>query len=81
MNRIEAQRWEAALADAQATTSAAAGAIGLQPLLREWLERRRLRRALAQVPARDLLDAGLSIAAVEHEVAQPFWRPLDRERK
>jgi uncharacterized protein YjiS (DUF1127 family) len=53
----------------------------LRALLSEWRERRRLRRELARVPARDLLDAGLSLEAVEHEVAQPFWRPLDVERK
>jgi uncharacterized protein YjiS (DUF1127 family) len=64
MNRIEAQRWEGALVAARAASSAPAGPVGLQPLLREWRERRRLRRALAQVSARDLLDAGLSIAAV-----------------
>jgi uncharacterized protein YjiS (DUF1127 family) len=52
-----------------------------RPLLREWRARSRRRRALAKIPARDLRDAGLSLEAVEHELAQPFWRPLGIERK
>ena len=96
MNRIEAQRWDSAVHAAHAASSlpaddfgyveprhveGAASGQGLWALLGQWRERRRLRRELARVPARDLLDAGLSLEAVEHEIAQPFWRPLDRERK
>lgn len=98
MNRIEAQKWDAAMHAAHAASSMPVDDFGyleprrveraasgpgarLRVQLREWGERRRLRRALARAPARDLLDAGLSLEAVEHELAQPFWRPLDCERK
>jgi uncharacterized protein YjiS (DUF1127 family) len=87
MDRIEAQKWDAAMDAARAASSlpvenaAAPGAGALRALLREWRARNRARRALARAQARDLLDAGLSLEAVEHEIAQPFWRPLGRERK
>ena len=81
MNRIEAHRWEGAADAARAATSSPAENVGLGPLLREWRERSGRRRALARVLARDLRDAGLSVEAVEHELAQPFWRGLGTERK
>ena len=77
MNRIEAHRWKAA----EAAKTDASPLVQARPRLQEWRERRRLRQALARVPARDLRDAGLSREAVGHEVAQPFWRPLGLERK
>ena len=81
MNRIEGQRWEVAVDAARAATSSPAEQVRWRPLLQEWRERSARRRALASVPARDLRDAGLSIEAVEHELAQPFWRALGTERK
>ena len=50
-------------------------------LLSEWRRRARARRELAGVPARDLKDAGLTPEMAAHEAAQPFWRPLNAERK
>jgi uncharacterized protein YjiS (DUF1127 family) len=88
MDRIEAQKWDAAMHAAHEASSlptdvvaTPSGGARLHAVLTEWRERSRARRALARVPAHDLLDAGLSLEAVEHEIAQPFWRPLSRERK
>jgi len=39
-----------------------------------WRERTRMRRALAQVDARSLRDAGIAPTQAMFEVNQPFWR-------
>jgi uncharacterized protein YjiS (DUF1127 family) len=41
-----------------------------------WRERIRARRALMQMDARALRDAGISPAAAAYESGKPFWRPL-----
>jgi uncharacterized protein YjiS (DUF1127 family) len=96
MKHIETTRWELSPEPAGSATSgpvdelgyldpstpAAPGAarrlLGFPAL---WFQRVRRRNALARTPARDLRDAGLSLEAVAHELAQPFWRPLGAERK
>lgn len=97
MNHVETRRWDHARTDARAASSLPIDDLGyLDPRRPEqasprlggllglpavWLERGRRRRALARISARDLKGAGLSLEAVEHELARPFWRPLDVERK
>jgi len=44
--------------------------------LGEWDRRARMRRALARISPRLLVDVGLSPEAVARESRQPFWRPL-----
>jgi uncharacterized protein YjiS (DUF1127 family) len=39
-----------------------------------WRERARMRRALAQVDARSLRDAGITPTQAMFEANQPFWR-------
>ena len=41
-----------------------------------WRERIRARRALMQMDARSLRDAGISPAAASYESGRPFWRPM-----
>lgn len=41
-----------------------------------WLERRRSRRALAQLDERLLRDIGLSSSEAFAESAMPFWKPF-----
>jgi len=41
-----------------------------------WRERVRARRALMQMDARTLRDAGISPAAAAYESGKPFWRPM-----
>lgn len=95
MNQIETRRWRDSVDLARSAASAPDDDFGyLEPrkprseragllgsLLSAWRGRLRARRALARIPARDLKDAGLSLDAVQHELAQPFWRALNRERK
>ena len=45
-----------------------------------WRANAQARAALARVSRRDLADAGISITMVQHELRQPFWRPLQRLR-
>ena len=42
--------------------------------LRQWHQRSRDRRALAQFNERDLHDIGLSWSSISEEVNKPFWR-------
>ena len=51
-----------------------AEAIGLWSTLREWRERRRQRRALAQLSDRLLDDIGVNRDDVASEVTKPFWQ-------
>lgn len=52
-------------------------AIGRLPRrIGDWGWRIRMRRELGGMPARLLVDIGLSPAAVACESRQPFWRPL-----
>jgi len=49
----------------------------VRPILRlvaEWCERRRARRLLAAMTARELQDIGLCEADIGEEVGLPFWR-------
>jgi len=41
-----------------------------------WRQRREMRRALAQMDARSLRDAGISPAAAAYESGKPFWEKL-----
>ena len=41
-----------------------------------WRERIAVRRALAQMDARSLRDAGIAPAAAAYESGKPFWRPV-----
>lgn len=41
-----------------------------------WRERVEIRRALAQMDARSLRDAGICPAAAAFESGKPFWRPV-----
>lgn len=41
-----------------------------------WRERVRTRRALMQMDARSLRDAGISPAAAAYESGKPFWKPI-----
>lgn len=43
-------------------------------LLALWIRRARLRRALAELDARQLRDVGLDEARIRREIAKPFWR-------
>jgi uncharacterized protein YjiS (DUF1127 family) len=47
----------------------------LRSALRLWRSRRRARRELSRIDARTLADAGISLAAANYEISQPFWRP------
>lgn len=42
--------------------------------LRVWTKRRRDRRLLAQLSARELHDVGLSWSDIVYEAEKPFWR-------
>jgi uncharacterized protein YjiS (DUF1127 family) len=42
--------------------------------LRQWRQRSRQRRELAQWTERDLHDIGVSWSAVASEISKPFWR-------
>lgn len=94
MNPIEARRWRESLDLARHAASGLCDDFGyVEPraaareappprgALSAWRARARARRELARIPARDLEDAGLSVQAVEYELTQPFWRPLNLERK
>ncbi len=39
-----------------------------------WRQRSRERRYLAQMQWREIADMGASRAAIEREIAKPFWR-------
>jgi uncharacterized protein YjiS (DUF1127 family) len=41
-----------------------------------WRQRRDMRRALAQMDARSLRDAGISPAAAAYESGKPFWAEM-----
>jgi uncharacterized protein YjiS (DUF1127 family) len=41
-----------------------------------WRQRREMRRALAQMDARSLRDAGISPAAAAYESGKPFWEKV-----
>ncbi|HYC66341.1 MAG TPA: DUF1127 domain-containing protein [Reyranellaceae bacterium] len=41
-----------------------------------WRDRIEMRRALANMDARSLRDAGISPAAAAYESGKPFWRPV-----
>jgi uncharacterized protein YjiS (DUF1127 family) len=41
-----------------------------------WRERVQIRRALAQMDARSLRDAGISPAAAAYESGKPFWERM-----
>jgi uncharacterized protein YjiS (DUF1127 family) len=41
-----------------------------------WRQRRDMRRALAQMDARSLRDAGISPAAAAYESGKPFWEKV-----
>lgn len=43
-------------------------------------ERIRARRALMQIDARSLRDAGISPAAAAYESGKPFWRRMGSQR-
>ncbi len=51
----------------------AAGGAWLR-LIGTWMERRRQRRALAELDDHQLRDIGLTRAEARAECAQPFWR-------
>ncbi len=44
-------------------------------LLRLWHRRRRGRRALARMDARDRADIGVHAEDARREAGRPFWRP------
>lgn len=46
----------------------------LYALLRQWQRNYRTRRQLARLDARQLADAGISLAQREQELDKPFWR-------
>jgi uncharacterized protein YjiS (DUF1127 family) len=39
-----------------------------------WNKRAQMRRELAELTFRDILDIGLDQADIESEIAKPFWR-------
>ena len=41
-----------------------------------WRQRREMRRALMQMDARSLRDAGISPAAAAYESGKPFWEKM-----
>jgi len=41
-----------------------------------WRQRREMRRALAEMDARSLRDAGISPAAAAYESGKPFWAEM-----
>jgi uncharacterized protein YjiS (DUF1127 family) len=43
-------------------------------LVRVWRERRRVRRQLSVMSARELEDIGLCRPEITHEIGKPFWR-------
>jgi uncharacterized protein YjiS (DUF1127 family) len=43
-------------------------------LVRVWRERRRARRQLSVMSARELEDIGLCRGEITHEIGKPFWR-------
>jgi uncharacterized protein YjiS (DUF1127 family) len=43
-------------------------------LVRVWRERRRARRQLSVMSARELEDIGLCRPEMTHEIGKPFWR-------
>jgi len=43
-------------------------------LVRVWRERRRSRRQLSVMSARELQDIGLCRGEIAHEIGKPFWR-------
>ncbi|MCI4665445.1 MAG: DUF1127 domain-containing protein [Neomegalonema sp.] len=48
--------------------------LGIAPQLALWAQRRRTRRALAQLDERALRDVGLTRAEAMAEARKPFWR-------
>ncbi len=49
---------------------------GLLATLRQWRQRARERRALAELSQRELADFGATSADVYRELSTPFWRSL-----
>jgi len=49
---------------------------GLLATFRQWRQRVRERRALAELSERELADFGASSADVYRELSTPFWRSL-----
>lgn len=45
----------------------------LKGMLQAWQRRARARRALAQIDARTLRDAGIDPVAAQYELQKPFW--------
>jgi uncharacterized protein YjiS (DUF1127 family) len=50
------------------------GLVGLFNLGQAWMERRRTRQRLYQMPDYMLHDIGISRAEVEREFTKPFWK-------
>ncbi|WP_330890138.1 DUF1127 domain-containing protein [Ferrovibrio sp.] len=50
------------------------------PLMRTWRQRAKMRRALAQIDAHTLRDAGIDPGAAHFEASLPFWRAPIRLR-
>ena len=47
----------------------------LARLLKEWEDRARQRRTLAEMPDHMLKDLGISRSDAQYEAGKPFWRP------
>jgi uncharacterized protein YjiS (DUF1127 family) len=46
----------------------------IMALVRVWRQRRRARRQLSVMSARELEDIGLCRGEITHEIGKPFWR-------
>jgi uncharacterized protein YjiS (DUF1127 family) len=46
----------------------------IMALVRVWRERRRARRQLSVMSARELEDIGLCRPEISYEIGKPFWR-------
>jgi uncharacterized protein YjiS (DUF1127 family) len=54
--------------------STAATIAAIMALVRVWRQRRRARRQLSVMSARELEDIGLCRPEMIHEIGKPFWR-------
>ena len=59
-----------------AMTPIITGVLRVSSLVAVWLARVEMRRRLAAMPERLLVDVGLERADVTREVRRPFWRPF-----